>query len=161
MSYPHFFFCFSKTHALSPTGRCRTFDKEADGTCISEGIAVIALKRLGDAERDGDRIYSVIKGVGSSSDGRHKGLTAPHPEGQARALKRAYKKAGFSPSTVSLIEAHGTGTVAGDRSEIETLKQVFQSAGAKEKGCALGSVKSVTGHTKSAAGWSRLFCDNH
>ena len=153
---PHFFFCFSKTHALSPTGRCRTFDKDADGTCISEGIAVVALKRLADAERDGDRVYGVIKAVGGSSDGRHKGLTAPHPEGQARALNRAYAKSGISPASVGLIEAHGTGTVAGDRSEIETLKQVFSSAHAEKKGCALGSVKSTTGHTKSAAGIAGL-----
>jgi len=153
---PHFFFCFSKTQALSPTGRCRTFDKDADGTCISEGIAVVALKRLADAERDGDRIYGVIKGVGGSSDGRHKGLTAPHPEGQARALNRAYAKSGLSPASVDLIEAHGTGTVAGDRSEIETLKQVFESAHARHRGCALGSVKSTTGHTKSAAGVAGL-----
>lgn len=153
---PHFFFCFAKTHALSPTGRCRTFDKDADGTCISESVAVVALKRLVDAERDGDRIYGVIKGVGGSSDGRHKGLTAPHPEGQARALNRAYAKADISPATVGLIEAHGTGTVAGDRSEIETLKQVFQSAGACARSCALGSVKSMIGHTKSAAGVAGL-----
>jgi acyl transferase domain-containing protein/NAD(P)H-dependent flavin oxidoreductase YrpB (nitropropane dioxygenase family) len=153
---PHFFFCFAKTHALSPTGRCRTFDKDADGTCISEGVAVVALKRLADAERDGDRIYGVIQGVEGSSDGRHKGLTAPHPDGQARALKRAYAKSGISPATVSLIEAHGTGTVAGDRSEIETLKRVFQSAGAVPRRCALGSVKSMIGHTKSAAGVAGL-----
>ncbi len=153
---PHFFFCFAKTHALSPTGRCRTFDKNADGTCISEGLAVVALKRLADAERDGDRIYGVIKGVGGSSDGRHKGLTAPHPEGQARALNRAYAKSDISPATIGLVEAHGTGTVAGDRSEIETLKQVFQSAGARARSCALGSVKSMIGHTKSAAGVAGL-----
>ncbi|RMF84224.1 MAG: 6-deoxyerythronolide-B synthase, partial [Nitrospinota bacterium] len=116
---PFAYFCFSKTQALSPRGRCRPFDAEADGIVISEGIAILVLKRLADAERDGDRIYAVIKAVAGSSDGRDKGLTAPRPEGQIRALRRAYAKAGFSPATVGLIEAHGTGTVAGDRAEVE------------------------------------------
>jgi 3-oxoacyl-(acyl-carrier-protein) synthase/NAD(P)H-dependent flavin oxidoreductase YrpB (nitropropane dioxygenase family) len=99
MQSPFLYLCFSKTHALSPRGRCRTFDESADGIVISEGIAILILKRLADAERDGDRIYAVIKGVGSSSDGRDKGLTAPRPEGQARALRRAYSKANVSPAT--------------------------------------------------------------
>ena len=108
---PWIYLCFSKTHALSPTGQTRTFDESADGIVISEGIAALVLKRRADAERDGDRIYALIRGVGGSSDGRAKGLTAPRPEGQKRALDRAYAKAGFSPATVNLIEAHGTGTV--------------------------------------------------
>lgn len=153
---PFAFLCFSKTHALSPYGRCRTFDDRADGIVISEGVAMLVLKRLADAERDGDRIYAVIKGVGGSSDGRDKGLTAPRPEGQALALERAYAKAGFSPATVSLIEAHGTGTVAGDRAEVETLKLVFEAAGAARQGCAIGSVKSMIGHTKCTAGVAGL-----
>ena len=112
---PFAYLCFSKSHALSPRGRCRTFDKNADGIVISEGIAVLVLKRLADAERDGDRIYAVIKAVAGSSDGKDRGLTAPRPEGQVLALERAYAEAAFSPSTVDLIEAHGTGTVAGDQ----------------------------------------------
>src|SRR5262249_60313718 len=79
---PFAYLCFSKTHALSPRGRCRTFDEGADGIVISEGIAVLVLKRLADAERDGDRIYAVIKAVAGSSDGKDRGLTAPRPEGQ-------------------------------------------------------------------------------
>lgn len=117
MQNPFTYLCFSKTHALSPRGRCRTFDESSDGIAISEGIAVMVVKRLEDAERDGDRIYAVIKGAGSSSDGKDRGLTAPRSEGQARALRRAYAKAGVSPATVGLIEAHGTGTVAGDGAE--------------------------------------------
>ncbi|HEV7859849.1 MAG TPA: SDR family NAD(P)-dependent oxidoreductase [Pyrinomonadaceae bacterium] len=149
----HFaFLCFSKTHALSPTGRCRTFDEKADGIAISEGIAVIVLKRLADAERDGDHIYAVLKGIAGSSDGRDRSLTAPRPDGQALALERAYAKAGFSPSTVELVEAHGTGTVAGDQAEVETLKKVFGAAGAAQQSCAIGSVKSMIGHTKCTAG---------
>ena len=153
---PFSYLCFSKTQALSPRGRCRTFDESADGIVISEGIATLVLKRLSDAERDGDRIYAVIKAVSGSSDGRDKGLTAPRPEGQALALKRAYEKAGFSPATVGLIEAHGTGTVAGDRAEIETLKRIFETAGAASQSCAIGSVKSMIGHTKSTAGVASL-----
>ncbi len=153
---PFSYLCFSKTQALSPRGRCRTFDESADGIVISEGIAILVLKRLSDAERDGDRIYAVIKSVSGSSDGRDKGLTAPRPEGQALALKRAYEKAGFPPATIGLIEAHGTGTVAGDRAEIETLKRIFETAGATRQSCAIGSVKSMIGHTKSTAGVASL-----
>jgi acyl transferase domain-containing protein/NAD(P)H-dependent flavin oxidoreductase YrpB (nitropropane dioxygenase family)/NAD(P)-dependent dehydrogenase (short-subunit alcohol dehydrogenase family)/acyl carrier protein len=156
MQNPFTYLCFSKTKALSPRGRCRTFDESADGIVISEGLAIIVLKRLVDAERDGDRIYAVIKGVGSSSDGKDKGLTAPRPEGQARALRRAYAKANFSPATVGLIEAHGTGTVAGDRAEVGALTGVFSEAGAQPQHCAIGSVKSMIGHTKCTAGAAGL-----
>ena len=147
---------FSKTQTLSGQGRCRTFDESADGIAISEGVAVVVLKRLADAERDGDRIYAVVKAVGGSSDGRDKSLTAPRPEGQAVALERAYAKANLSPASVSLIEAHGTGTPAGDPAETETLKRVFEAAGAERQSCAIGSVKSMIGHTKRAAGAAGL-----
>ncbi|MGW3941483.1 SDR family NAD(P)-dependent oxidoreductase [Streptomyces phaeochromogenes] len=147
---------FSSVHALSPTGRSRAFDSSADGIALGEGIACVVLKRLADAERDGDRIYGVIKGVGSSSDGRSLGLTAPRPEGQRAALERAYRNAGISPADVGLVEAHGTGTVVGDRTELTILSEVFTEAGAKAGGCALGSVKSQIGHTKCAAGLAGL-----
>jgi acyl transferase domain-containing protein/NAD(P)H-dependent flavin oxidoreductase YrpB (nitropropane dioxygenase family)/ABC-type nitrate/sulfonate/bicarbonate transport system substrate-binding protein/NAD(P)-dependent dehydrogenase (short-subunit alcohol dehydrogenase family) len=152
MQSPFAYLCFSKTHALSPRGRCHTFDDSSDGIAISEGIAAIILKRLADAERDGDRIYAVIRGVGGSSDGKDKGLTAPRPEGQMRALKRAYGKAHVSPATVELIEAHGTGTAIGDQAEIESLSRVFTEAGAACQSCGVGSVKSMIGHTKCTAG---------
>jgi acyl transferase domain-containing protein/NAD(P)H-dependent flavin oxidoreductase YrpB (nitropropane dioxygenase family) len=153
---PHDYLCFSKTRALSPRGRCRPLDAGADGIAISEGLGVLVLKRLADAERDGDRVYAVIKGIGASSDGRDRSLTAPRPEGQALALERAYAKAGFSPASVGLVEAHGTGTVAGDRAEIAALTQVFSRAGAPLQGCAIGSVKSMIGHTKATAGVAGL-----
>ncbi|MFB7915821.1 SDR family oxidoreductase [Streptomyces sp. NPDC056061] len=143
---------FSSVHALSPTGRSRAFDESADGIALGEGIACVVLKRLADAERDGDRIYGVIKGLGASSDGRSLGLTAPGPEGQRSALERAYRNAGVSPADVGLVEAHGTGTVVGDRTELRILSEVFTDAGAQPGGCALGSVKSQIGHTKCAAG---------
>ncbi|HJP72639.1 MAG TPA: SDR family NAD(P)-dependent oxidoreductase [Pseudonocardiaceae bacterium] len=147
---------FSSVHALSPTGRSRTFDTAADGIALGEGVACVVLKRLTDAERDGDRIYAVIKGVGGASDGRSLGLTAPRPEGQRSALERAYRNAGISPGEVGLVEAHGTGTVVGDRTELATLTDVFTEAGATPGSCVLGSVKSQIGHTKCAAGLAGL-----
>ena len=143
---------FSSVHALSPTGSSKPFSAEADGIVISEGVAVIVLKRLEDALRDGDRIYSVVRSVASSSDGKSLGLTAPRKEGQMRALGRAYARAGVSPSQIELVEAHGTGTVVGDRTELQTLTEVFSEAGSLNRSCALGSVKSQIGHTKCAAG---------
>ncbi len=153
---PFGYLCFSKTQALSPRGVCNTFDKRADGIVISEGLAAVVLKRLADAERDGDRVYAVIKGIGASSDGRAKGLTAPLPAGQARALARAYGQAGFDPAAVELFEAHGTGTVAGDKAELETVTGALARAGAGPQAAAIGSVKTVIGHTKAAAGVAGL-----
>ena len=147
---------FSSVHALSPSGRSATFDQAADGIALGEGVACVALKRLADAERDGDRIYAVIDGVGSASDGRALGLTAPRPEGQRSALTRAYHNAGVSPAEVGLVEAHGTGTVVGDRTELSTLTEVFVEEGATAGSCAVGSVKSQIGHTKCAAGLAGL-----
>ncbi|MEV6291970.1 SDR family oxidoreductase [Streptomyces sp. NPDC051896] len=147
---------FSSVHALSPTGRSRAFDAAADGIALGEGVACLVLKRLADAERAGDRIYGVVKGLGSASDGRSLGLTAPRPEGQRAALERAYRNAGVSPADVGLVEAHGTGTVVGDRTELTVLAEVFTEAGAGVGGCALGSVKSQIGHTKCAAGLAGL-----
>jgi len=156
MQNPFSYLCFSKTQALSPTGQCKTFDESTDGIVIGEGVAIAVLKRAEDALRDGDRVYAVIKGVGSSSDGKDKGLAAPRPAGQIRALKRAYARAGVGADTVGLIEAHGTGTVVGDQTEVESLTRMFGAAGAKKQSCALGSVKSVIGHTKAAAGMAGL-----
>jgi acyl transferase domain-containing protein len=153
---PGDYLSFSKTHALSPSGRCKTFDAKADGIAISEGIAILVLKRLSDAERDGDRIYAVIKGIAGSSDGRDLSLTAPRPAGQMLALDRAYADAGISPATVQIVEAHGTGTVAGDRAEVEALTNVFRSSGAAIESCAIGSVKTNIGHSKAAAGLASI-----
>ena len=153
---PFGYLCFSRVTALSGRGHCSTFDKSADGIAISEGVSVVVLKRLEDAERDGDRIYAVIRGVAGSSDGRGRSMTAPRPEGQVVALRRAYEQAGISPSTVGLIEAHGTGTVAGDASELASLMDIFKAAGTQARTCAVGSVKSMIGHTKAAAGVTGL-----
>ena len=147
---------FASVHALSTSGRCHTFDADADGIVLGEGVAAVVLKRAADAERDGDRIYAVIKGVAGASDGKSLGLTAPRKEGQIRAVERAYRQAGVSPAEVGLVEAHGTGTVVGDRTELATLTDVFGRAGAAPGGCVLGSVKSQIGHTKCAAGMAGM-----
>ena len=110
------------------------------------------------AARDADRIYAVIRGIGTSSDGRAKSIYAPSPAGQAKALRRAYAAAGYGPDTVGLVEAHGTGTKAGDAAEFSALREVFQESGREDhQWCALGSVKSQVGHTKGAAGACGLF----
>ena len=153
---PFVYLCFAKTMALSPTGTPRCFDAGGDGIVISQGAGVVILKRVEDAERDGDRIYAVLRGLGSSSDGRGKSLTAPTFRGQVRALRRAYEQAGFGLDTVELIEAHGTGTVLGDRTEAETITSALREAGAPVKGCGVGSVKSMIGHTKGCAGIAGL-----
>uniref|UniRef100_UPI0039BFF6F7 SDR family NAD(P)-dependent oxidoreductase n=1 Tax=Lentzea alba TaxID=2714351 RepID=UPI0039BFF6F7 len=146
----HDYQMFASVKALSAKGRCATFDSAADGIALGEGVACVVLKRLADAERDGDRVYAVIKGIGASSDGRSMGLTAPRPEGQQRALRRAYASAGLPVTSVGLVEAHGTGTVVGDRTELASLTEMF--AGVEAGTCTIGSVKSQIGHTKCAAG---------
>jgi acyl transferase domain-containing protein/NADP-dependent 3-hydroxy acid dehydrogenase YdfG len=154
---PLMYVCFSKTPALSPTGDARPFSDDADGTMLGEGVAMVGLKRLDAAERDGDRIYAVIRGIGSSSDGRGGAIYAPMPEGQVRALRRAYTAAGYGPDTVELVEAHGTATPAGDAAEFQALRQVFGESGRQDdRWCALGTVKSQIGHTKAAAGAAGL-----
>lgn len=147
---------FSKTPAVSPSENVKPFDAKSDGMMLGEGIGMIVLKRLEDAERDNDKIYAVIKGIGTSSDGRYKSIYAPRKEGQVKALERAYEDAGFSPATVGLMEAHGTGTMAGDPTEFGSLKDFFDVHDEKKQHIALGSVKSQIGHTKAAAGAASL-----
>jgi polyketide-type polyunsaturated fatty acid synthase PfaA len=153
---PFGFMSFARTHALSPHGKSRAFDANGDGIALGEGVAVVVLKRMVDAERAGDKIYAVIKGVGSSSDGKNRSLTAPHPPGQMRAVERAYEDAGLSPASVTLIEAHGTGTAVGDSAELTTLTQVFAPHSPERHAIAVGSVKSMIGHTKTVAGLASL-----
>ena len=152
------FMCFSQTPALSPTGDCRPFSADADGTMLGEGIGMVALRRLSDAERDGDRIYAVIRGIGSSSDGRSGSIYAPEAKGQALAIRRAYEMTDYDVDEVELIEAHGTATKAGDAAEFGGLQRAFEEHSRNRKQwCALGSVKSQIGHTKAAAGAASLF----
>ncbi|HEX4611994.1 MAG TPA: SDR family NAD(P)-dependent oxidoreductase, partial [Urbifossiella sp.] len=158
LNVPLMYMAFSKTGALSRSGDCRPYSDGADGTLLGDGVGMVALRRLADAERDGDRIYAVLRGLGSSSDGRAKSIYAPVAEGQARAVRRAYESAGFSPSTVELVEGHGTGTTAGDKAEVAGLTQGFSDGtDTRRQRCALGSIKSQIGHLKGAAGVAGLF----
>ncbi|MFI9249036.1 beta-ketoacyl synthase N-terminal-like domain-containing protein [Streptomyces sp. NPDC053069] len=154
---------FAQLRALSPTQRIRPFHRDADGILIGEGTGVVVLKRLADAERDGDRVYAVIRGTGVAGDGRTAGLVAPDPGGQARAVRQAWRAAGLDPAapgSVGLLEAHGTATPAGDSAELATLADVFgPGAGYGDDDAArpvLGSVKSMIGHTMPAAGVAGL-----
>ena len=150
------YMCFSKTPALSPTGDARPFDAEGDGTVLGEGIGVVVLKRWEDAVRDGDRIYSKILSVGTSSDGKGAAIYAPTSPGQQRALRDGYELAGVSPETIQLVEAHGTGTAVGDATELKALDELYRQSGSSPGSVALGSVKSQIGHTKAAAGAAGL-----
>ncbi|MGF7238807.1 MAG: beta-ketoacyl synthase N-terminal-like domain-containing protein, partial [Frankia sp.] len=150
------YMCFSKVGALSHSDQISPFSDTADGTVLGEGIGMVALKRLSDAERDGNRIYAVIRGIGSSSDGRAKSIYAPVAEGQRVALDRAYADADCSASSVELFEAHGTGTIVGDRTELSALGGMLRSSSTERHFAALGSVKSQIGHTKGAAGAASL-----
>ena len=141
---------FSAIGALSPT-HSTPFDARADGFVMGEGAGVLVLKRLDDAIEDGNNIHAVIRGIGASSDGRGKGITAPSQRGQMQALARAYAQAGFSPATVDLVEAHGTSTKVGDAMELGTLRKLWHESPAGDN-VAVGSVKSQIGHLKAAAG---------
>ncbi|WP_323139135.1 polyketide synthase [Streptomyces platensis] len=150
---------FTQLRALSPTQHIRPFDRRADGTLLSEGTGVVLLKRLADAERDGDRVYAVIRGTGVAGDGRAAGLMSPRPEGQISALEQAWSGAGLDPAdpaALGLLEAHGTGTPVGDGVELDTLARVFGPPGAGIPPVGLGSVKSMLGHTMQAAGIAGL-----
>ncbi|MBF0240214.1 MAG: SDR family NAD(P)-dependent oxidoreductase [SAR324 cluster bacterium] len=143
---------FSKTPAFTTADRVQTFDAESKGMMVGEGIGMVLLKRLEDAERDKDQIFAVLRGIGASSDGKFKSIYAPRPAGQEKALIRAYEDAGINHQSIGLIEAHGTGTGAGDVSEFQALNKVFSVDNPTKQHIALGSVKSQIGHAKAAAG---------
>jgi acyl transferase domain-containing protein/phosphopantetheinyl transferase len=148
---------FSQLRALSPTGVIRPFDRRADGLLIGEGTGVVVLKRLADAERDDDRIYAVVEGIGVSSDGRAATLMSPSVEGEISAVEQAWATAGMDPTTVGLIEAHGTGTPIGDGVELTMIQRVFGApASADAPPVAVGSVKSMIGHAMPACGIAGL-----
>ena len=152
---PESYVKFSKIGALSADGS-RPYADGANGFVMGEGTAIFLLKRLADAERDGDKIYAVIRGIGSSSDGKGKGITAPNPIGQQRAIERAWKNAGVTPASAGLVEGHGTSTRVGDVVEVNSLNEIFGKFGIPVHSIALGSVKSNIGHLKSAAGAAGL-----
>jgi acyl transferase domain-containing protein/3-hydroxymyristoyl/3-hydroxydecanoyl-(acyl carrier protein) dehydratase/1-acyl-sn-glycerol-3-phosphate acyltransferase len=143
---------FCALQAMSRTGQSRPFHADADGLVPAEGCVIFALKRLEDAERDGDTIHGVIRGVGLSNDGRTGGLLAPAAEGQVRCMKAAYQMSGLSPDQVDVVECHATGTIVGDKVELDSLSEVF----GRIRRVPLGSLKSNFGHAITAAGGAGL-----
>ncbi|HEY1272508.1 MAG TPA: beta-ketoacyl synthase N-terminal-like domain-containing protein, partial [Terriglobales bacterium] len=146
---------FCKIGALSATGS-RPYAAGADGFVMGEGTAIFVFKRLADAERDGDKIYAVLRGIGGSSDGKGKGITAPNPVGPKLAIERAWQSAGLSPAMATLIEGHGTSTRVGDLVELQTMVELLGEYHLPAHSIALGSVKSNFGHLKGAAGAAGL-----
>ena len=147
---------FCQLEALSRKGAIKPFSAEADGTLLGEGVGILCLKRLTDAETAGDRIYALVRGVGVASDGKGLGILAPRIEGQALALHRAYAESGVDPGSVGLIEAHGTATKLGDATEVEALTGQFGARVGSAPTCALGAVKSMIGHCLPASGSAGL-----
>ena len=146
----------------SPDGHCRTFDADAQGTVFGSGVAVVLLKRLEDALRDGDQIYAVIRGFGVNNDGSAKvGYTAPSIEGQAGVIALAQEAAGVDPATIGYVEAHGTGTPLGDPIELAALTQAFRARTKAKKFCAVGTAKTNVGHLDIAAGVTGLIHAAH
>jgi len=150
---PMLYVAFSRAHMMASDGRCKTFDAKADGFVRSEGCGVIILKRLTDALKEQDNILAVIRGSAMNQDGASMGLTAPNGEAQIQVIKQAHQDAGISPSQISYLEAHGTGTSLGDPIEVSALSEVFQDVSST---CYLGSVKGNIGHMEAASGLASL-----
>jgi MGT family glycosyltransferase len=151
-----FWATFCQLGALSRSQQIRPLSQDADGILAGEGIGLLVLKRLRDAEADHDRIYAVLHGVGSASDGRSSSLLAPSVEGQLLALRRAWQYTVLRPDQIGLLEAHGTGTPAGDQAELETVRQFFGELADSTSRAVIGSVKSMIGHAMPAAGAAGL-----
>ncbi|MCX8131980.1 MAG: SDR family NAD(P)-dependent oxidoreductase [Clostridia bacterium] len=146
----------SEIEMLSPTGRCKTFDESADGTVLSEGVAVVVLKSLRNAITDGDHIYGIIRGSGINQDGASNGITAPNGVAQEELISDVYKQYRINPEKITYVEAHGTGTKLGDPIEANALVRAFKQFTGKERYCAIGSAKSCIGHTGAVAGVTGL-----
>lgn len=153
---PPILMLFCQLGALSRQPALCPLSANADGTMLGEGVGMMVLKRRKDAEKDGDRVYAVVKGIGIASDGRSKGLLAPRMDGESLAIRRAYDVANVTPESVGLVEAHATGISLGDATEILALQEVFGPRNGSMPTCALGSVKSMIGHCIPAAGMASL-----
>jgi acyl transferase domain-containing protein/phosphopantetheinyl transferase len=152
-----FWAVFSQLRALSPNQAIRPFDRAADGLLIGEGTGMVVVKRLADAERDGDRVYAVVEGTGVASDGKGASVMVPRVQGQLLALQRAWADAEQDPATIGLVEAHGTATPVGDEAELTTLGRFFGGPDPDGRPLAgVGSVKSMIGHAMPAAGIAGL-----
>ncbi|EHR62329.1 methyltransferase family protein [Saccharomonospora cyanea NA-134] len=147
---------FSKARMLSPTGRCQTFDRDADGFVPGDGVGMVLLRRLDDALADGDHVYGVIRGTAVNHGRRRSTITAPTVASQREVVSAALAQAGVSPRDVTFVETHGTGTALGDPIEVEALRQVFGPASTDSGWCALGAVKTNIGHLEGAAGIAGL-----
>ena len=137
---------------LSPEGQCKTFDDGANGFVPGEGVGVVILKRLSDAERDNDNIHAIILGSAINQDGKTNGITAPSVNSQIELERDFYSRHNIHPESINYVETHGTGTKLGDPIELEALGTVYREKTAKQNYCALGAVKSNIGHTSGAAG---------
>lgn len=153
---PDGYIALSRLQALSPTGRCRTFSAEADGYVRAEGCGVLLLKRLADAQRDGDSILAVVRGSAINQDGQSQGLTAPNGPAQQAVIRAALSQAAITPLSVSYVECHGTGTALGDPVEVQALAAVYGEKRPADAPLRLGSIKSNLGHTEAAAGIAGL-----
>ena len=149
---PEITVALSKYNFMAPDGRCKSFDASADGFVRSEGCGVIVLKRLSDAQANGDNILAVVLGSAVNQDGASSGLTAPNGPAQEAVIREALANAGIQPTDVSYVEAHGTGTSLGDPIEIQALSAALGKGRSSDKSLAIGSVKTNLGHLESAAG---------
>ena len=149
---PGFFGLANHAGMLSPTGRCYAFDARADGFVPGEGVGVVVLKRLADAEADGDHVYGVVRGSAINQDGTTNGITAPSGRSQERLEREVYDRFAIHPEEIQYVEAHGTGTRLGDPIEFRALTRAFAKDTPKTRFCAIGSIKSNIGHTANAAG---------
>ena len=147
---------FDQANAMSPTGRCHSFDASADGFIRGEGCGAVVLKRLTDALRDGDRVLAVVRGSAVSQDGRSNGLMAPNPAGQMAVLRAAYANSGIAPREVDYVEAHGTGTLLGDPIEARALGTVLGRGRPETSPLLIGTAKSNLGHLEAASGIAGL-----
>ncbi|HEX6564545.1 MAG TPA: SDR family NAD(P)-dependent oxidoreductase, partial [Chthoniobacterales bacterium] len=153
---PKVFMALARMGLLSPTGQSRTFDASADGWVASEAVGAVILKRLTDAEQDGDHIYGVIRGCGVNQDGAKNGLTSPKAEAQVALQTRIYREAGINPESIDYLEVHGLSSLLGDEIELFALKQSFAAFTQKKSFCAIGTLKPNIGHPFFAAGAASL-----
>ncbi|MGV9310735.1 amino acid adenylation domain-containing protein [Streptomyces sp. NPDC003691] len=149
---PRLYLAASRAGMLSPTGRCRSFDRAADGFVPAEGVGALILKRLSDAEADGDHIHGVIRGIGINHNGTTNGIAAPNGTSQERLIRQIYQDFGIDPAGIGMVEAHGTGTRLGDPVEFRALDRAFRGSTDAEGFCSLGSSKASIGHAQAAAG---------
>lgn len=152
MIRPETFISMCKGHFLAPDGRCKTFDKSADGYARGEGAGIVVLRPLERALAEGDRVYAVIRATGSNQDGRTPGITVPNPDAQAELIREVTAKSGLSAAEIGYVEAHGTGTVVGDPLEMAAIGRMLGAVEGRQEALRVGSIKASIGHTEAAAG---------